>query len=62
MMVGTAVSFNNDWGVISTKKRMVPLSTLDIIAANRFPGLRELLKIDVEGVEYNVLLCLPALV
>lgn len=46
---------------------MFPLSTLDIIAANRFPGLRELIKIDVEGVEYNILqgaemmlLCLPA--
>ena len=53
--VGTAASFIKDWAGISTKKRMVPLSTLDIIAANRFSGLRIVIKIDVEGVEYSVL-------
>lgn len=65
--VGTAASFIKDWAGISTKKRMVPLSTLDIIAANRFSGLRIVIKIDVEGVEYSVLQgseamlsCLPA--
>ncbi|MDD4356752.1 MAG: FkbM family methyltransferase [Smithellaceae bacterium] len=65
--VGTAASFIKDWAGISTKKRMVPLSTLDIIAANRFSGLRVVIKIDVEGVEYSVLQgaemllsCLPA--
>jgi len=65
--VGTAASFIKDWAGISTKKRMVPLSTLDIIAANRFSDLRVVIKIDVEGVEYSVLQgaetmlsCLPA--
>jgi FkbM family methyltransferase len=53
--VGTAASFIKDWSGISTKKRVVPLSTLDIIAARRFSGLRLVIKIDVEGVEYQVL-------
>ena len=53
--VGTAASFIKDWSGISTKKRIVPLSTLDIVAAKRFPGSRLLIKIDVEGVEFKVL-------
>ncbi len=53
--VGTAASFIKDWAGISTKKRVVPLSTLDIIAAKRFSGSRLVIKIDVEGVELSVL-------
>lgn len=53
--VGTAASFIKDWAGISTKKRMVPLSTLDIIVGKRFSGSRIVIKIDVEGVEYKVL-------
>ncbi len=53
--VGTAASFIKDWAGKSTKKRMVPLSTLDILVAKRFIGKKILIKIDVEGLEYSVL-------
>jgi FkbM family methyltransferase len=53
--VGTAASFIKNWAGLSTKKRTVPLSTLDIIVAGRFSGARLVIKIDVEGLEYNVL-------
>ena len=53
--VGTAASFIKDWSGISTKMRMVPLSTLDILAAKRFAGRKVVIKMDVEGVEYRVL-------
>jgi FkbM family methyltransferase len=53
--VGTAASFIKDWSGISTKMRMVPLSTLDILTAKRFSGKKIVIKIDVEGIEYRVL-------
>jgi FkbM family methyltransferase len=53
--VGTAASFIKDWSGVSTKMRMVPLSTLDILAAKRFSGRKIVIKIDVEGIEYRVL-------
>lgn len=53
--VGTAASFIENWSGISTKKRIVPLSTLDILVSLRFVGLRLVIKIDVEGLEYSVL-------
>jgi FkbM family methyltransferase len=53
--VGTAASFIKNWAGTSTKKRMVPLSTLDILLAKRFSGRKLVIKIDVEGTEYRVL-------
>jgi len=53
--IGTAASFIKDWSGISTKMRMVPLSTLDILTAKRFSGKKVVIKIDVEGIEYRVL-------
>ncbi len=53
--VGTAASFIKDWSGVSTKMRMVPLSTLDILAAKRFPGRKIVIKLDVEGIQYLVL-------
>jgi FkbM family methyltransferase len=53
--VGTAASFIKDWSGVSTKMRMVPLSTLDILAGKRFSGRKIVIKIDVEGIEYRVL-------
>ncbi len=53
--VGTAASLIKDWSGISTKKRVTPLSTLDILTGDRFRNLKLVVKIDVEGVEYSVL-------
>ena len=53
--VGTAASLIKDWSGISTKMRMIPVTTLDILAAKRFSGKRVVVKIDVEGIEYRVL-------
>lgn len=53
--VGTAASFIKDWSGLSTKMRMVPLSTLDILVAKRFSGRKIVIKMDVEGIEYRVL-------
>jgi FkbM family methyltransferase len=52
---GTAASLIQDWSGISTKKRIVPLSTLDVIIGDRFAGEKLLIKIDVEGAECEVL-------
>ncbi len=52
---GTAASLIQDWADISTKKRMVPLSTLDIIIGDRFVDEKLLIKVDVEGAEYEML-------
>ena len=52
---GTAASLIQDWSGKSTKKRIVPLLTLDVIIGDRFAGERLLIKIDVEGAEYEVL-------
>ena len=53
--VGTEASLIKNWAGLSTKKRMVPLSTMDILVANRFSGQKLVIKIDVEGTEYQVL-------
>lgn len=42
-------------GVRSTYSVLVPVTTLDIILAGRFPGRPVLVKLDVEGNEYHVL-------
>jgi FkbM family methyltransferase len=52
---GTAASLIQDWAGISTKKCVIPLSTLDTIVGSRFRGRQMLIKIDVEGTELDVL-------
>jgi len=52
---GTAASLIQDWSGKSTKKRIVSLLTLDVIIGDRFADERLLIKIDVEGAEYEVL-------
>jgi FkbM family methyltransferase len=52
---GTAASLIRDWGGLSTKKKIVPLSTLDTIIGDRFSGERLLIKLDVEGSEFEAL-------
>lgn len=52
---GTAASLIRDWAGISTKKRIIPLSTLDAIIGSRFRGRQMFIKIDVEGTELDVL-------
>jgi len=53
--VGTAASLIKDWAGTSTKKRVIPLSTMDVIVGERLAGSRVIVKIDVEGSEYSVL-------
>ena len=52
---GTAASLIQDWAGTSTKERIVPLSTLDIIIGDRFADEKLLIKVDVEGTEYEML-------
>jgi FkbM family methyltransferase len=52
---GTAASLIQDWSGKSTKKRIVPLATLDLIIGDRFADEKLLIKIDVEGAECEVL-------
>jgi FkbM family methyltransferase len=52
---GTAASLIRDWAGTSTKKRIIPLSTIDIIMGDRFAGEKLLIKVDVEGAEYELL-------
>jgi FkbM family methyltransferase len=53
---GTAASLVKRWaGMSDALRTTIPLSTLDIIAGDRFAGERLLVKIDVEGSEYDVL-------
>lgn len=52
---GTAASLIRDWAGTSTKKRIVPLSTLDAIIGDRFTDEKLLIKVDVEGAEYEML-------
>jgi len=53
---GTAASFLPGWaGTPECWKRVVPLSTLDVLTGNRFEGLPLLIKIDVEGFEFEML-------
>lgn len=53
---GTGASLVTRWaGVSETWKRTIPLTTLDVLLAGRFPAERLLIKVDVEGAEYGVL-------
>jgi len=53
----TGASLIGNWaGASSLFHRTIPLSTLDILLGNRFAGKKIFIKIDVEGVEYPVLL------
>lgn len=53
---GTGASLVSRWaGCSDIWKRTIALSTLDIIIGTRFHGQRLLIKIDVEGFEYEVL-------
>lgn len=52
----TGASFVPGWAGASDKwHEVVPVSTLDLIVNSRFDGQRPLVKIDVEGFEYEVL-------
>lgn len=50
-----AASLIQDWAGTSTKQRTIPLTTLDIILSGRFDGKKMLIKVDVEGAEYDIL-------
>jgi FkbM family methyltransferase len=53
---GTGASLVSGWaGTPATLRQTIPLSTLDIILGDRFAGQKLLIKIDVEGVEYDLL-------
>lgn len=52
----TGASLICNWaGASKHFRRMIPLSTLDILLGDRFEGKKMFIKIDVEGVEYGVL-------
>ena len=54
---GPSASLVKGWaGYSSRHRQQVPVSTLDNVVAGRFPGERLLVKVDVEGAEYGVLL------
>lgn len=53
----TGASLISNWAGASKRfKRIIALSTLDILLGDRFAGKKLFIKIDVEGVEYPVLL------
>lgn len=53
---GPSASLVKDWAGYSARyQQVVPVSTLDNIVSSRFGGERLLVKIDVEGAEYQVL-------
>jgi FkbM family methyltransferase len=53
---GPSASLVRDWAGYSPRfKQEVPANTLDNLLAGRFPGQRLLIKIDVEGAEFQVL-------
>jgi FkbM family methyltransferase len=53
----TGASLIRNWAGASQRfKRIIALSTLDILLSNRFEGQKLFIKIDVEGMEYPVLL------
>jgi FkbM family methyltransferase len=53
---GTGASLVERWsGTSGAWHHTVPLSTLDVLLAGRFPGESMVIKIDVEGAEYDVL-------
>jgi len=58
--IGAQASFLQDWakpdfGFNQYVETVCPISTLDIVLGQRFSGKRLLIKIDVEGFEYQVL-------
>jgi FkbM family methyltransferase len=53
---GTGASMVEGWGINSrVLQQTIPTSTLDIILGERFYGEKLLIKVDVEGAEYEVL-------
>jgi FkbM family methyltransferase len=53
---GTGASLLATWsGGQQSRRREIPISTLDVILGGRFDGKRLLIKVDVEGVELDVL-------
>jgi FkbM family methyltransferase len=53
---GTAASLINGWdGASPLLRRTIPLSTLDILLNGRFPAKNLLIKVDVEGAEFDLL-------
>jgi FkbM family methyltransferase len=53
---GPSASLVRDWAGYSSRfKQTVPVNTLDNVLAGRFAGKRLLVKIDVEGAEFQVL-------
>jgi FkbM family methyltransferase len=53
----TGASLIPGWaGATQRVRRVIPVSTLDILLGERFAGEKLFIKIDVEGVEYDVLL------
>ena len=52
----TGASLLEKWsGTSGALKRTIPLSTLDIVLGDRFNGQKIMIKIDVEGAEYDLL-------
>ncbi|MBN1102793.1 MAG: FkbM family methyltransferase [Deltaproteobacteria bacterium] len=52
----TGASLIGSWaGSTKLIRRVIPVSTLDIVLGDRFAGRKLLIKIDVEGAEYQVL-------
>jgi len=53
---GTGASLVSGWaGASPLLRRMIPLSTLDIVLGERFGEKKLLIKVDVEGAEYELL-------
>jgi FkbM family methyltransferase len=53
----TGASLIGNWAGASKRiRRVIPVSTLDILLGERFAGKKLFIKIDVEGVEYQVLM------
>jgi len=53
---GTAASLLPGWAGVSEKScKIIPATTLDVIVNTRFDGLLLLIKLDVEGSEFEVL-------
>jgi len=53
----TGASLISNWAGASNRfRRVIPISTLDILLGDRFDGKKLFIKIDVEGFEYPVLM------
>ncbi len=54
---GTSASLVRKWsGISEVWKRTIPLSTMDILLGDRFAGQKLMIKVDVEGSEFDVLM------